>query len=109
MSKGPEPVTTRFDPTLVNALARAFRWRRLLEEGRYASIRELAKTEGVNLTYIGRLLNLTLLAPDVVEATLDGRGPTVTAPTIFAAIAADWQMQRATAVHACASPSRGGD
>jgi hypothetical protein len=65
--------TTRGDPALVKALARAFRWRRMLEEGRYASIRELARAEGVNRTYIGRLLNLTLLAPDLVEAILDGR------------------------------------
>ena len=65
--------TTRGDPARVKALARAFRWRRILEEGRYASIRELARAEGVNRTYIGRLLNLTLLAPDLVEAILDGR------------------------------------
>jgi hypothetical protein len=61
------------DPVLVKALARAFRWRRLLEEGRYSSIRELAKAEGVDRNYVGRLLNLTLLAPKVVEAVLDGR------------------------------------
>jgi len=99
---------TRGDPALVKALARAFRWRQMLEEGRYGSIRELAATEGVDRAYVGRVLNLTLLAPDIVEAILDGRGPTVTAPKIFAAIAAEWQMQRATAVQACA-PSRGGD
>ncbi|QDJ10329.1 putative cytosolic protein [Roseomonas mucosa] len=65
--------TTQGDPTLVKALARAFRWRRMLEEGRYASIRELARAEGVNRTYIGRLLHLTLLAPEVVEAIVDGQ------------------------------------
>jgi hypothetical protein len=64
---------TRGDPALVKALARAFRWRRMLEEGRYASVRDLAKAEGVNRTYIGRVLSLTLLAPDLVEAILDGR------------------------------------
>jgi len=68
--------TTRGDPTLVKALARAFRWRRMLEEGSYASVRELAKAEGVNRTYIGRLLNLTLLAPAMVEEILDGRETT---------------------------------
>jgi len=68
--------TTRGDPTLVKALARAFRWRRMLEEGRYVSVRELAKAEGVNRTYIGRLLNLTLLAPAMVEEILDGRETT---------------------------------
>jgi hypothetical protein len=64
---------TRGDPVLVKALARAFRWRRLLEEGRYGSIRELAKAEGVDRNYVGRLLNLTLLAPEVVVAVLEGR------------------------------------
>ena len=67
---------TRGDPALVKALARAFRWRRMLEEGRYASIRELAAAEGVDRAYVGRVLNLTLLAPDLVEAILDGRAGT---------------------------------
>lgn len=66
---------TRGDPLLVKALARAFRWRRLLEEGRYGSIRELAKAEGVDRNYVGWLLNLTLLAPEVVEAVLEGTQP----------------------------------
>lgn len=65
--------TTCGDPALVKALARAFRWRRMLEEGRYGSIRELAAAEGVDRAYVGRVLNLTLLAPDLVEAILDGR------------------------------------
>lgn len=66
---------TRGNPVLVKALARAFRWRRMLEEGRYASVRALAKAEGVDRAYVGRVLNLTLLAPDIVEAILDGRQP----------------------------------
>jgi hypothetical protein len=45
----------------------------MLEEGRYGSIRELAAAEGVDRTYVGRVLNMTLLAPEVVEAMLDGR------------------------------------
>jgi len=67
--------TTNGDPALVKALARAFRWRRMLEDGRYASIRELAAAEGVDRSYVGRLLKLTLLAPDAVEAILDGQHP----------------------------------
>jgi hypothetical protein len=67
--------TTRGDPALVKALARGFRWRRLLEEGRYASIRDLAAAERVDRAYVGRVLNPTLLAPEVVEAILDGRHP----------------------------------
>jgi hypothetical protein len=63
------------DPALVKALARGFRWRRMLEEGRYASISEMAKAEGVERGYVGSLLRLTLLAPEMVEAILDGRQP----------------------------------
>ena len=67
--------TTSGDPALVKALARAFRWRRMLEDGWHGSIRELARAEGVDRSYVARLLKLTLLAPDVVEAVLDGLEP----------------------------------
>lgn len=88
-------VSTRGDPALVKALARAFRWRRLLEEGRYASVRELAKAEGVNRAYIGRLLNLTLLAPGMVEAILDGRQTDATSLILRSTSSPDiWPEQR---------------
>jgi hypothetical protein len=60
------------DPALIKALARGFRWRRMLEEGRYASIRELAIAEKVDRAYIGRVLNLTLMPPKEVEALVGG-------------------------------------
>ena len=60
------------DPALIKALARGFRWRRMLEEGRYASIRELAVAEKVDRAYVGRLLQLTLMPPQEVEALLGG-------------------------------------
>ncbi|MCA3277541.1 MAG: hypothetical protein ING16_18055 [Roseomonas sp.] len=63
------------DPALIKALARGFRWRRMLEEGRYGSISEMAKAEGVERGYVGTLLRLTLLAPEMVEAILAGRQP----------------------------------
>ena len=61
------------DGTLVKALARAHRWQGMLEEGRFASVRELAEAERVSLSYISRILRLTLLAPDIVERVMDGR------------------------------------
>jgi hypothetical protein len=61
------------DTTPVKALARAFRWRRMMETGRFATINELAAAENINSSYVSRLLRLTLLAPDIVEAILDGR------------------------------------
>src|SRR5215213_9439962 len=58
---------------MVKALARAFRWRRLLESGDYASIGELADAQGVNFSYMCRVLRLTLLSPKIVELILVGR------------------------------------
>jgi hypothetical protein len=74
-SRASAPPRARVDSTLVKALARAHRWKRLLENGTYASITELAKAETIDRGYLGRILLLTLLAPDIVEAILDGRQP----------------------------------
>lgn len=63
----------RTDSTLVKALARAFRWKRMLESGEFATIAELAEREGIAPSYMTRVLRLSLLAPDIVEAILDGR------------------------------------
>ena len=63
------------DETLVKALVRAHRWRRRIESGRAKSITDLAEQEGVTDAYVCRLLPLTCLAPDIVEAILDGRQP----------------------------------
>ena len=65
------------DPALIKALARGFRWRRMLEEGRYASISEMAKAEGVERGYVGTLLRLTLLAPEMVQGLLAGTSPKI--------------------------------
>ena len=63
------------DETLVKALVRAHRWRRRIESGPAKSITDLAEQEGVTDAYVCRLLPLTCLAPDIVEAILDGRQP----------------------------------
>lgn len=65
----------RVDNAMVKALARAFRWRKMFDEGICGTIEELAKRERVNRGYMSRVLRLTLLAPDIVEAILDGRQP----------------------------------
>jgi len=69
------PPRTRVDSALVKALGRAFRWRKLLESGVYATIDEIAAAEKINDSYVSRVLRLTLLAPEIVEAILDGRHP----------------------------------
>jgi hypothetical protein len=60
---------------MVRALARAFRWQRMLDDGVCGTIGELAKRERVTKSFMCRVLRLTLLAPDIVEAALDGRQP----------------------------------
>ena len=65
----------RPDETLIKALVRAHRWRRRIESGQAKSITDLAEQEGVTDAYVCRLLLLTCLAPDIVEAILDGQQP----------------------------------
>jgi hypothetical protein len=65
----------RVDNAMVKALARAFRWRKMLDVGEYSTIEDLAKAKGIAKTYVSQILRLTLLAPDIVEAILDGRQP----------------------------------
>ncbi len=85
------------DTTLVKAVARAFRWRRMMETGRYGTINELAAAENINSSYVSRLLRLTLLAPDIVEAILDGRQPEgMTLPGLMEQFPTSWWRQSAT-------------
>jgi hypothetical protein len=67
------PPRARIDNAMVKALARAHRWRKMLDAGRYQTVRDLAEAENINPSYVARVLRLTLLAPDIVEAVLDGR------------------------------------
>ncbi|WP_270935899.1 hypothetical protein [Falsiroseomonas oryzae] len=77
-------------------MPRAFRYQRLLDEGRYASITEMPKGENINRGYLGRLLQLTTLAPDLVEDILNGRqGPSVTLPRLFGQFPERWREQNA--------------
>jgi hypothetical protein len=97
MAHGVAPVTTRADPALVKALARAFRYQRMLDEGRYASITELAAVEKLERGYLGSLLRLTLLAPDIVSAILDGLQPEgLTCAVLAGGVSVDWDAQRNT-------------
>lgn len=87
----------RFDNTLIKALARAFRWKRMLDEGRYATISELAVGEKLDRGYLGKILGLTLLAPDLVEAILNGKQPPEIGVHILRrGFPIEWNAQRAT-------------
>lgn len=97
MTDGVAPVTTRADPALVKALARAFRYQRMLDQGRYASITEMAAAERLERGYLGSLLRLTLLAPDIVSAILDGRQPEgLTFAVMDGGVPVGWDAQLST-------------
>jgi hypothetical protein len=82
------------DEALLKALARAFRWKRLLEAGQFTTIAELATHEKIAPSYLTRILNLTLLAPDIVEAILDGRQrPELTLARLMQGVPMAWERQ----------------
>lgn len=88
------PIQRRTDNTLVKALARAFRWKKMLESGEFNTIAELAEREGIAHSYMTRVLRLTLLAPDIVEAILDERqGPDVTLARVLEPFPMEWEAQ----------------
>ena len=79
----------------MKALARAHRWQRMLEEGPYASISEMAAAERIDRGYLGRILQLTLLAPDIVEDILDGRQPAeLGLSRLLEPLSMEWEQQR---------------
>jgi hypothetical protein len=87
-------IATKADPALLKALARAFRYQKLLDEGRYASISEMAAGEKFERGYLGTLLRLTLLSPAMVEAILNGRQPEgVTLPGLLEGVPVGWGEQ----------------
>jgi hypothetical protein len=80
---------------MVKALARAHRWNRMLEAGRYRSAQEIADAEKIGRSFVSRLLRLTLLAPDIQEAILEGRqGKGVQLEELTRAMPGAWEEQR---------------
>jgi len=92
---GPAATNTRADPALVEALARGFRYQRMLDEGRYASISEMATAERIERGYLGSLLRLTLLAPDIVEMIIERRcRKRVVLPALMGPLLSSWVAQQ---------------
>jgi hypothetical protein len=88
------PRQTRIDNSLIKAIARAHRWKRMMESGAYASITDLAAAEKINQSFICRVLRLTLLAPIIVEAIVDGRQPSeMTLATLMRPFSSGWWEQ----------------
>jgi len=83
------------DSTLVRALARAFHWQRLLDEGTHGTFDDLAKAERVSQSHVSRMLRLTLLSPDLIEAILAGRQPEgMRLGRLLAGFPDEWGRQR---------------
>jgi hypothetical protein len=94
------------DSALVKALARAFRWKRMLESGEFATIAELAEREGIAAPYLTRTMRLSHLSPDLVEAILDGRQPRhLTLEVLRQPLPEDWTEQK----HALGEPATAQD
>lgn len=81
------------DNTIVKALGKAHRWKAMLESGEYASMTELARAENINLSCLCRVLRLTLLAPDIVEALLNGRHGQLQLSDLLQPISLVWTEQ----------------
>ena len=109
-TEAPVIAAARIDSTLVKALARAFRWRRMLESGVVSTVDEIAVREKINKSYVSRILRLTLLAPDIVEAILDGRQAAEWClPALLKPRPCRWDQQRdVVSAHQspCRSPTR---
>jgi hypothetical protein len=89
----------RVDNTLIKAIVRAHRWRDMLESGRYATVRDLAKAEAINESYLGRVLRLTLLSPSIIEAILEGRQPpTLELEGLLKQFPVEWDQQLETLI-----------
>jgi hypothetical protein len=89
------PIHRRVDSAMVKAIARAFRWREMLENGEYSTIREIATAEKINESYIGRVIRLTLLAPEIVEAILNGQQPAcLQLKSLLKRFPVEWSEQR---------------
>ena len=90
------PPRARIDSTLIKALARAHWWKKMLDDGRYGTVTELAAGEKLDREYLGKILMLTLLAPDVVEAIMDGRQPAELGVHVLReGFSVDWRAQSA--------------
>lgn len=85
----------RIDSAMVKTIARAFRWRDLLEKSTFSTVKEIADAESINASYLARVLRLTLLAPDIVESIVEGKQPTnITLAMLMRRFPFIWQSQK---------------
>jgi hypothetical protein len=95
------------DGTLVKALARAWRWQRMLDEGAYTSVSDIGEAESISKSYVSRILRLALLAPDLVEEILAGQtDQALVLEQLERTLPASWEEQRGL-LSAAGTPSTG--
>jgi hypothetical protein len=93
------------DGTLVKALARAWRWQRMLDQGVCATVSEIGDAENISKSYVSRVLRLALLAPDIIEAILGGMADqSLMRERLERPLPASWVEQRATLAVNVVSP-----
>ena len=89
------PPKSTADRTIPKALGRAYRWKGMLESGEFTSISDLAAAEKINHSYVRRLLRLTLLSPEIIEAILNGPLPRyIQLEDLLRPFPIEWAMQR---------------
>ncbi len=90
----PSPAVT-IDNAMVKAIARGFRWQKLLENGTYSCLDEIAKAERISPSFISRIIRIASLAPDIVDAILDGRQPAyLTLKDLMVPFPLEWATQK---------------
>lgn len=86
--------TATIDNTMIKAIARAFRWQKLLENGTYTCLDDIARSEKIGASFVSRYHRLVLLAPDIVEAILDGKQPAqLTMKDLLVPFPVEWSGQ----------------
>jgi hypothetical protein len=101
-----EPARPRPDETIIRALARAHRRKRMLEEGKFRSAAEIAEAEGATHSFVNRMLRLTFLAPEIVEAILEGRrAKRLMLEELMGSMSSVWEEQRQKFDRPCSKPT----
>ncbi|MGV8986063.1 MAG: hypothetical protein ACOH2H_07260 [Cypionkella sp.] len=94
LPEGATPKESSGSSTVVKALARAFRWKKMIESGAFTTIGDLAAHEKIAPTYMTRVMRLTLLAPEIVEGIVQGRlGNGMGLADLLEPFPAEWKTQ----------------
>jgi hypothetical protein len=88
------PSAPEDNQTIIKALGRAFRWKRMLDSGEFQTLKELAAHENISPSYLTRVMRLTLLAPDIIEDILKNHTYGLALSDLLNPFPVDWAKQR---------------